>query len=76
MSFKYLEVVALKKDIDERGLKSGDTGTIVEIYEPDGVEVEFLTGAGTTRAVLTLHTSDVRRLSSNDMLAVRSVDAA
>jgi hypothetical protein len=57
-------------------LKSGDTGTIVEIYEPGGLEVEFMTGTGDTKAVLTLRDSDVRHLQSNDILAVRSVDAA
>ena len=76
MRFRSLEVVVLRNDIDEHGLKAGDTGTVVELYEPDGLEVEFLTGTGETRAVLTLSESDVRHLGPNDMLAVRAVDAA
>ena len=76
MKFKSLEVVVLRKDIDDHGLKSGDTGTIVELYEPDGLEVEFMTGTGATKAVLTLSESDVRHLNSDDILAVRSVNAA
>lgn len=76
MKFKSLEVVVLKRDEPDHGLKQGDTGTIVELYEPDGVEVEFLTGAGSTRAVLTLTENDVRHLSENDILAARPVDAA
>ena len=30
---------------------------IVEVYEPDGVEVEFVTGSGHTQAPVTLTTS-------------------
>lgn len=76
MGFKSLEVVVLRNDIDDHGLKSGDTGTVVELYEPDGLEVEFLTGTGDTRAVLTLSESEVRHLCVDDMLSVRSVNAA
>lgn len=54
----------------------GDTGPIVELYEPDGVEVEFVNGAGDTKAVLTLKENDFRHLSENDILAVRSVNVA
>ena len=76
MKFKSLEIVVLQKDVKDHGLKSGDTGTVVELYEPDGLEVEFMTGTGVTKAVLTLSESDVRHLSSDDILAVRSVNAA
>ena len=76
MGFRSLEVVVLRHDIDEHGLKCGDTGTVVELYEPDGLEVEFLTGTGDTKAVLTLPESDVRHLGADDMLAVRPVNAA
>lgn len=76
MDFRSLEIVVLRQDIADKGLKAGDTGTVVELYEPDGLEVEFLTGTGETRAVLTLAASDVRHLSADDMLAVRSVNAA
>jgi len=76
MKFKSFEVVVLERDNPEHGLKCGDTGTVVELYEPDGVEVEFLNGAGETQAVLTLSEQDVRRLSENDILAVRPVNAA
>ena len=76
MKFKSFEIVVLEKDKPECGLRSGDTGTVVELYEPDGVEVEFLNGTGETQAVLTLSEKDVRRLSENDILAVRPVNAA
>lgn len=76
MKFKNYEIVVLEKDNPENGLKSGDTGTIVELYEPDGVEVEFVNGTGETKAVLTLSIKDIRHLSENDILAVRPVNAA
>ncbi len=76
MKFENYEIVVLEKDEPAYGLKCGDTGTIVELYDPDGVEVEFVNGAGETKAVLTLRESDVRRMSENDILAVRPVNAA
>jgi hypothetical protein len=76
MKFENYEIVVLEKDKAEHGLMAGDTGTIVELYEPDGVEVEFVNGAGDTKAVLTLKENDIRQLSENDILAVRPVNAA
>ena len=76
MNFKNYEVVVLEKNMPAHGLMCGDTGTIVDLYEPDGVEVEFVNGTGNTKAVLTLNKNDIRHLSENDILAVRPVDAA
>jgi hypothetical protein len=58
---RLYEVVALARDLPERGLFAGVAGTVLEIYEPDGVEVEFLGKDGEHLAVLTLHDTDVRR---------------
>ena len=76
MKFENYEIVVLEKDKAEHGLMAADTGTIVELYEPDGVEVEFVNGAGDTKSVLTLNENDIRQLSENDILAVRPVNAA
>lgn len=76
MNYKKYEIVVLEKNMPTHGLMRGDTGTIVELYAPDGVEVEFVNGAGNTKAVLTLKENDIRHLSENDILAVRPVDAA
>jgi len=54
MKYVILDTVVLNKDIAEHGLKAGDVGAIVEIYEPDGIEVEFVAGSGATQALLTL----------------------
>ncbi|MFQ6089992.1 MAG: DUF4926 domain-containing protein [Candidatus Bipolaricaulia bacterium] len=71
MGFELLETVALKRDLPEYGLKAGDLGAIVELYEPDGLEVEFVTASGRTQAVVTLSAGDVRKLEPSDMIAVR-----
>ncbi|MDQ3774511.1 MAG: DUF4926 domain-containing protein [Pseudomonadota bacterium] len=51
-------------------------GALVELYEPDGLEVEFVTGAGRTQALVTLKAAEVRLVSDTDILAVRSLRAA
>lgn len=73
MNYKVLDVVVLQHDIIPSGLRRGDVGAIVELYEPDGLEVEFILASGRTTAVLTLNVRDVRHVEAHDMLAVRSV---
>ncbi|HJR71548.1 MAG TPA: DUF4926 domain-containing protein [Gammaproteobacteria bacterium] len=76
MTIKALDTVVLLKDLPAHKLKRGDVGAVVEVYAPDGLEVEFVTGSGRTQALVTLKTSDVRAVGAADMLAVRSVGAA
>ena len=71
MKFRRLDVVVLEKDLPAHGLKTGDLGAIVELYEPDGLEVEFVTASGRTEALVTLTVSDVRSVVANDLVAVR-----
>lgn len=71
MKFKILDTVVLKRDLPERGLRKGDLGAIVEVYEPDGLEVEFVTASGRTEALLTLRERDVRAVADTDMVSVR-----
>ncbi len=73
---KLLDTVVLNKDVPSKGLRRGDVGVVVEIYEPDGLEVEFVTGTGKTQALVTLKTAEVRPLDETDVLAVRPLDAA
>jgi Domain of unknown function (DUF4926) len=42
MKVHKLETLVLERDIPERGLRKGDLGAIVELYEPDGLDVEFV----------------------------------
>ena len=76
MSFEPLACVVLDRDLPEHGLRKGDLGAVVEVYQPDGLEVEFVTVSGNTRALLTLDKRDVRDISAADMLSVRSTQSA
>jgi hypothetical protein len=73
MKFKTLDTVVLDKDIPKFGLKKGDLGAVVQVYEPDGLEVEFVTAAGKTEALATLNSRDVRHVGDTDLIAVRSL---
>ncbi|RLA94144.1 MAG: DUF4926 domain-containing protein [Deltaproteobacteria bacterium] len=73
MEFKRLECVVLIRDILEYGLRAGDLGTVVEVYPEGGLEVEFVTGAGMTQALLTLSEKDVRKIDSHDLLTTHRV---
>jgi hypothetical protein len=76
MKFEMFERVVLNRDLPEHGLCAGDVGTVVELYEPDGIEVEFMSAAGDTKAVLTLEAGDIRKASADEMLAVRPLHPA
>jgi pyridoxine 5'-phosphate synthase PdxJ len=71
MNYSTLDTIVLNRDLPEYGLKIGDLGTIVEIYEPDGIEVEFVTASGRTGALLTLNVRDVRHVADADLVTVR-----
>ena len=73
MTLRNLEVVVLNEDLPSHGLKRGDLGTIVEVYAPDTVEVEFVTASGRTQALVMLPPSAVRQVGDNDLVAVRPV---
>jgi len=71
MNYRELDTVVLDRDLPERGLRKGDLGAIVSLYEPDGIEVEFVTASGRTEALVSLKTSDVRPVASTDLVSVR-----
>lgn len=75
MTIKVPDTVVLTKDLPQHSLKQGDVGAVVEVYPPDGVEVEFVTGSGHTPALVTLKMSEIRPVGATDILAVRKVDA-
>ena len=76
VNFKLLDTVVLEKDLPNLGLQRGDIGAVVEVYEPDGVEVEFVKGSGQTQALVTLKQIDVRSVDDSEILAVRSLHVA
>lgn len=76
MKLRVLDTVVLEKDLPDQGLQRGDIGAVVEVCEPDGLEVEFVSGSGRTRALVTLRMTEVRPIADTDVLAVRSPNAA
>jgi len=71
MRYRVLDTVVLNRDLPMHELRAGDLGAIVEVYEPDGIEVEFVTASGRTDALVTLRTEDVRPAADTDRVAVR-----
>jgi hypothetical protein len=68
---KLLETVVLDRDLPEHGLRRGDLGAVVDIHEPNGLEVEFVLASGGTQALVTLLNNDVRAVNDSDLVAVR-----
>lgn len=67
MKYRLFESIVLERELPEHRLHRGDTGAIVELYEPDGVEVEFMDAAGRTLAVVTLNVDDIRPVDDDDL---------
>jgi hypothetical protein len=76
MPIKALDTVALIADVPTHALKAGDLGAVVQVYSPTAFEVEFVTAAGGTQAVIPLRSDQVRLVGPRDILAVRRLDAA
>jgi hypothetical protein len=73
VSYKELDTVVLDRDLPEQGLRRGDLGAVVQVYNSEGLEVEFVTASGRTQALVTLAVRDVRTVSDEDLLSVRSL---
>jgi hypothetical protein len=71
--FKELDTVVLDRDLPEHGLRRDDLGAVVQIYEPEALEVEFVTASGRTQALVTLRAGDVRAVRDEDLISVRSL---
>ncbi len=71
---KEHDCIVLTEDLPEDGLKAGDIGTVVHIHQhAAGYEVEFMTLAGETIAVVTLMRSQVRPFARRDVAHVREL---
>lgn len=73
MAFKELDTVVLKRDMPDLGLRRGDLGAVVHVYGTDGLEVEFVTAAGRTEALVSLSADVVRGIAETDLVSVRSL---
>jgi hypothetical protein len=60
------------RDVPQHALVRGDVGAVV-YRSPDGLsfEVEFVTADGRTVTILTLDRSDIRSLTSDEILHAR-----
>lgn len=74
MKFKELDTVVLDRDLPDKGLRRGDLGAVVQVYVPDGLEIEFVTASGRTQALVTLREGDVRPVRDGDLISVRTVE--
>lgn len=72
---ELLDTVIVTVDLPSEEVLAGDLGTIVEIYNAPSpaYEVEFVNPDGTTRALLTLSSQEIRPLSATDVLTTRQV---
>ena len=67
------DTVVLRRALPEFGLVEGDVGAVVHVHSTEAVEVEFVTGEGTTLAVVTLPVDDLRPIDADELLHVRTV---
>jgi glutamine phosphoribosylpyrophosphate amidotransferase len=64
----------LLRDITANGLKRGDLGTVVSIFDDGkGYAVEFVSLTGETVALTVLNASDIREIREGEMARVRDV---
>ncbi len=68
MAFKEHELVVLKEDRPEYGLKAGDVGVVVLAYPDGAYEVEFVDNEGHTVALLTLGERELAPLKGRALL--------
>lgn len=74
---KEHDCIVLLQDLPEDGLKADDIGTVVHIHKGGtGYEVEFMTLAGDTVAVVTLLPGQVRAITRRDLAHVRELTVA
>ena len=66
--------VVLTVPISDHGLEPGDVGVIVHIYpRHEGYEVEFVTLAGQTAAIVTASADQIRPIGKNEIPHAREL---
>lgn len=69
-----LDQVVLTPDLPEHGLQKGDIGTIVLVHrQGQGYEVEFITLAGDTVAVVSLAAGQLRTIGRREIAHARAI---
>jgi hypothetical protein len=70
-------IVVLESDMPDAGLHAGDVGAIVHVHgQGNSYEVEFVDGDGTTIALMTLDSNQVRPIGPGELLHTRRRDLA
>ena len=71
------DCVVLTEDLRTAPLKAGDVGTVVHVHKGSkAFEVEFATLTGTTVAVATVTSGQIRPISNRDISHVRELRTA
>ena len=78
MTYELFSRVALKTDLPEHRLRSGDVVTVVEVHpgkqgQEPGYSLEVFNAVGDTVAVVTVRESQIESLTSNGLLHVRQL---
>ncbi len=67
-----LDSVILTTDLPDFNLKTGDIGTVILVHQEGlGYEVEFMTLAGKTIAIVSLFNSQIRAIGERDIAQAR-----
>jgi hypothetical protein len=70
------DMVVLMEDVPDAGLETGDIGTVVHVHKGGaGYEVEIMTLAGDTVAVVTLRPAQIRSVQPRDIAQARAFAA-
>jgi hypothetical protein len=80
MKYELFSRVALKTDLPQQGLRSGDVATVVEHHagrpgQEPGYSLEVFNAVGATVAVVTVRESQIEPLTANELLHVRALAA-
>jgi hypothetical protein len=80
MNYELFSRVALKTDLPQQGLRSGDVATVVEHHagrpgQEPGYSLEVFNAVGATVAVVTVRESQIGPLTAIELLHVRALAA-
>ena len=74
MNIREHDCVVLTANLPSDGLEAGDVGTVVHVHRGgEAYEVEFMTLAGTTLAVATVMSDQLRPVGKRDVSHVREL---
>ncbi|MGB3650921.1 MAG: DUF4926 domain-containing protein [Rivularia sp. (in: cyanobacteria)] len=78
MNFELYQRVALKRDLPENKLKTDDVATLIDFVShpnggEDGCVLEVFNATGESIAVVIVPKSDIKSLTKDEILSVRSL---